>query len=78
MLCYNLTQESALGPVPFSLTAFWGETQESNLIQRGKKLRENANTFEANAFDGRTLEKYYLGKLEELLMWLNLDSITVL
>lgn len=76
MLCYNLTQEFALGPVPFSSIAFWGETK-SNLIQRGKKLRENASTFEENAFDDRTSEEYYLGKLEELLMWFNLDLITV-
>lgn len=65
-----------MGPVPFSLIAFWGETK-SNLIQRGKKLRENASTFEENAFDDRTSEEYYLGKLEELLMWFNLDLITV-
>lgn len=76
MLCYNLTQEPTLGPVPFSLTAFWGETQ-SNLIQSRKKLRENASTFEENAFDDRTSDKHYLGKLEELLMWFNLDLITV-
>lgn len=65
-----------MGPVPFSLIAFWGETK-SNLIQRGKKLRENASTFEENAFDDRTSEEYYLGKLEELLMRFNLDLITV-
>lgn len=48
-MCYNPIHEPTLGPVLFSLPALL--TEEGNLIQRRKKWRENANTFETNVFD---------------------------